>query len=712
MSLSIALLAVLAALLSGGVALCSGRREALLGAANYLLHNRFLSLARYYPALPQRLDSYFQPERFALIMRTAPFALLGLSGAAALLAGLLQLTGGSPAAATLPLGLPWLSWHVRIDALSGFFLCVLGLPLIAVSLFGPGYAREFEHRRHAPSILGLFTALFVAGMELVLLADDAFFFMITWELMSLASYFLVAFQHEQASSRRAAFLYLLMAEIGAIFIILAFGVLVGFGGEFTFADLHGLKLSPAWASIAFVLALLGFGMKAGLIPLHAWLPEAHPAAPSHISALMSGVMLKVAIYGFVRFSFDLLQQNYWQWGVLVLTLGTLSAVLGILYALQQPNLKRLLAYSSVENVGIVFTALGLSLIFFNSGQRLFGALGLLAALLHCFNHALFKSLLFLGAGAILHQTHEISLEKMGGLIHRMPKLAALFLIGILSISALPPLNGFVSEWLILQTALQAGSIESGVLRSVIPTAAAVLALTGALAAACFIKVYGIAFLGLPRSQHIAHAHEPGSRGMLAGPALLAAGCIFIGIFPAPLLNGIRSVVAQLSGESLPSITALGWLWVTPIEQKVASYSPLLVLAGILLVGGICYYWLIRRYTISARRAEPWDCGFGGLNARMQYTSGAFSMPVRRIFKPLYDVRETIETESDGPLNWRVKSIRHRFLVLDRLWPVLYAPTGNSVVRLARKTGRIQTGSIRTYIGYSFFTLLLMLWVVS
>lgn len=712
MSLSIALLSVSLALLSSIVALCCGQREALRQAAEFVLRNRFLPLANRYPALLRQIDYYFQAERFARALRIAPFALLALSGGASLLAGLLQLLGGAAATATLPLGLPWLSWHIRIDALSGFFLCVLGLPLLATSLFGPGYVREFEKRNHALAVLGFFTGLFVAGMELVLLADDAFFFMITWELMSVASYFLVAFQHEQASNRRAAFLYLLMAEIGAIFIILAFGVLVGFGGEFTFADLHGLKLSPTWASIAFVLALFGFGMKAGMVPVHAWLPEAHPAAPSHISALMSGVMLKVAIYGFIRFSFDLLQQNFWQWGVLVLLLGTASAVLGILYALQQPHLKRLLAYSSVENVGIIFAALGLALIFFSSGQRLFGALGLLAALLHCFNHALFKTLLFLGAGAILHQTHEISLEKMGGLIHRMPKLAALFLVGILSIAALPPLNGFVSEWLILQTALQASSIESGVLRSVIPTSAAVLALTGALGAACFIKVYGIAFLGLPRSQHIAHAHEPHSRGMLAGPALLAACCVLFGIFPAPLLNGIRGVVTHLSGETLPNITALGWLWVTPIDYKMATYSPFLVLLGMLLAAALCYYLLRRLGKTAPRRAEPWDCGFGGLNARMQYTSGAFSMPVRRIFKPLYEVQETVDIDAEGPLRWRVKSLRHRFQVLDRLWPVLYAPAGNSVVRLARKTGRIQTGSMRTYIGYSFFTLIFLLWVVS
>ena len=378
--------------------------------------------------------------------------------------------------------MPWLHWHIRIDPLSGFFLCVLGLPLIAVSLYGPGYVREFQHGKHPLSVLGLFTGLFVAGMELVLLADDAFLFMIAWELMSVASYFLVAFQHDHAANRRAAFLYLLMAEIGAIAIILAYGVLAGFGGGLTFDALRGASLSPLWATIAFVLGLIGFGMKAGLVPIHAWLPEAHPVAPSHISALMSGVMLKIAVYGFIRFTFDLLNQLLWQWGVLVLVIGSASAVLGILYALQQQNLKRLLAYSSVENIGIIFMAIGLALIFLSSGQNQLGTLALIAALLHSLNHALFKSLLFLGAGAILHQAHEQSLKNMGGLIHRMPKLAAVFLVGTLSIAALPPLNGFVSEWLIFQAALQGGVIHSGVLRSLIPTASAVLALTSALAA--------------------------------------------------------------------------------------------------------------------------------------------------------------------------------------------------------------------------------------
>ena len=712
MTLYLALFSILAALLSAGSSLFTDRREFLLYGVTRL-RGSVVGHALRSDRMTQWIDRFFDPDFYGQFFRRLPFVLLGLSGGVALLAGSLQLLDNSTTKGTLPLGLPWLSWHIRIDPLSGFFFCVLGLPLIAVSLFGPGYVREFEHSKaHALAILGFFTGLFVAGMEMVLLADDAFFFMIAWEWMSVASYFLVAYQHEQSSSRRASFLYLLMAEIGALCIILGFGVLVAFAGGFTFDALRGVQLTPMWASVAFVLALIGFGMKAGLAPGHAWLPEAHPAAPSHISALMSGVMLKVAVYGFIRFMFDLLPEISWEWGVLVLMIGAASAVLGILYALQQQNLKRLLAYSSVENIGIIFTSLGLAMIFFSTGHPQFGALGLLAGLLHSFNHAIFKTLLFLGAGVILHQTHEISLEKMGGLIHRMPKLAVLFLVGTLSISALPPLNGFVSEWLTLQAALQATHLESGVLRSLIPTAAAMLALTGALGAACFVKVYGIAFLGLPRSSHIAHANEVNDQGMLIGPALLAVFCLLAGVFPMPLIDGIRGVIENLTGAVLPTVTALGWLWITPVDAKMASYSPVLVLMSFLIVGALCYYWFYRRNYIKPRRAEPWDCGFGGLNARMQYTSGAFSMPIRRIFGPVYDVREALEEQTEGPEQWRVIAIRYQFLVEDKSWLALYQPVGQSVSHLARKLGRIQTGSIRTYLSYSFVTLIFLLWVIS
>jgi len=646
--------------------------------------------------------------------RFAVFGLLGLSGLAALGAGIDGLFAETPRLGQLPLGLPWLSWHLRLDPLSGFFLSLIGLVLVPVSLFGPGYTREFIHGRNAPAVLYVFTGLFVAGMQLVVLADDAFMFMVAWEVMSLASYFLVAFEHQHAANRRAAFLYLLMAHVGALAILLGFGVLAGLGGGFTFDAMRAAPQGIGWASIVFALALTGFGVKAGLVPVHAWLPEAHPAAPSHVSALMSGVMLKVAVYGFVRFAFDLLSVPHWGWGVAALLAGSVSALLGVLYALMQHDLKRLLAYHSVENIGIIFIGLGLSLLFTASGAPLLAALGLVAALYHTVNHALFKALLFLGAGAILHTSHERDMEHMGGLIHRMPHTALCFLVGCISISALPPFNGFVSEWLTFQTFLQVSLLESGALRAILPFAAALLALTGALAAACFVKVFGVVFLGLPRSRNVRHAREV-DRGMRAAQACLACLCLLFGVFAVPVVDALAPIAKMLVGADLAHATARGWLWLTPVAPQVASYSAPLVLAGIALAGGIISLTRHRQRRVHpVRRASPWDCGFGGLGARMQYTATAFAMPIRRIFEPVWQIQEQVErTTSDaGGGDERATVIHYALHVDDRLWKLLYEPVARWIHWSARQATRIQTGRIRTYLIHSFLTLLVLLWLIT
>jgi len=652
-------------------------------------------------------------QRFPVLLRQAVFVLLGLSGLFAVLAGLSVLVGKDVLTDRIGLGLPWLPWHIRFDGLSGFFYLIIGIAVSAVSLYGPGYVNAYEESRHPFAALGLFTGLFVAGMLLVLLADDAFMFMIAWELMSVTSYFLVAFQHENAANRRAAFLYLLMAEVGALAIILGFGVLAGFADGFTFDALRNAHLSTTWASIAFGLALLGFGMKAGLFPVHVWLPEAHPVAPSHISALMSGVMLKVAVYGLIRFCFDLLGDVQWQWGVVLLILGTASALGGILYAMMQTNLKRLLAYSSVENIGIIVMVLGLAMIFLDNGHPQLAALGFLAALLHAFNHALFKNLLFLGAGLLHHQTHELNIDMMGGLIKKMPHTSLLFLVGCMSISSLPLFNGFVSEWLAFQTALQADVLDNGVLRSLIPVAAAALALTAALAAACFVKVFGLIFLGQSRSHHSEKAHEVTDKTMLAGPVLLAVLCFLLGIFPGAVINLINCVSAQLLGQTMPNDSALGWLWLAPVSADQASYSPPLVLVGALLAG-CATFWYLRRNpeTKTMRRAETWDCGFGGVTERMQYSSSAFTMPLRRIFAKVWLIDERIDKDMQGAMAQDVVAVHYQLHIQDHTWPRLYQPIGRGVNSLAKQVGRIQTGNIRTYLGYSFVTLLVMLWVVS
>jgi hydrogenase-4 component B len=652
------------------------------------------------------MDAYPRP------FKSLAFTLLGLSGLCAVTAAGLSLASASPAAATLPIGLPWLPWHLRMDPLSGFFFGVIGLVTVAVAFYGPGHLREYERGRQPLWVLGLFTGLFVAGMQLVVLADDAFAFMVSWELMSLASYFLVAYQHQHAANRRAAYLYLLMAHVGALFILLGFGVLAAFGGGFAFEVMRGAMLPGRWDTVAFLLALIGFGMKAGLVPLHAWLPEAHPVAPSHISALMSGVMLKVAVYGFIRFTFDLIGEVQWGWGLGVLLVASASALLGVLYALMQHDLKRLLAYHSVENIGIVFIGLGLAMIFLGTGHPQLGVLGFLAALYHTLNHALFKSLLFMGAGTIIQHSHEHDLEHMGGLIHRMPLTAVFFLVGCVSISALPPFNGFVSEWLTFQAALQSPALESGVLRAMIPVTAAMLALTGALAAACFVKVYGVAFLGQPRSRHVRHAREA-HWGMHAAQGWLAALCLLFGVIPTWAIEAIDAVPRSLLGHGLPSASASGWLWLTPVSPDVASYGAPLVLVGLALTAGLAYWALHRRGRVAAeRRGDPWDCGFGALSARMQYTSTAFSMPIRRIFQPVWKVREGVEEIRDPAQPGRVTALQHSLQVEDRSWGALYEPIGRAVLHAARYIGRIQTGSLRTYLAYSFVTLVVLLWLIS
>jgi hydrogenase-4 component B len=704
MSLFLAYLSILFALASGGLAVLAENRAAVDWAARTLAP--FATLPEWSGQSERPVD---ERHRHLLLQRGV-FGLLLLAGAAALLGGGAALLAQGVTVDQLPFGLPWLHWQVRLDALSGFFLAVIGIAVLAVSLYGPGYVREYRTGQHPLWLLGLCTGLFVAGMEMVLLADDAFFFVIAWELMSVSSYFLVAFQHEHAANRRAAFLYLLMAEIGAIAIILGFGVLAAFAHSYTFDAFRDTHLSSAWGTAAFLLAFLGFGMKAGLIPTHAWLPEAHPVAPSHISALMSGVMLKVAVYGLVRFGFDLLGDIQWQWGLAVLILGTASAVFGVLYAFQQNNLKRLLAYSSIENVGIIAMGLGLSMIFLGTGHGELSVIGLLAALFHVLNHSLFKNLLFLTAGSVLHQTHEHDLDHLGGLIRRMPRTAALTLVGCLAISALPPLNGFVSEWLTFQAALQASSLESGVLQSVIPVTAAVLAFTGGLAAASFVKLFGIGFLGLPRSKHAAHAHEVAHPGMLAGPALLAGLCVLLGVLPTPVIRALEPVSRQLLGQTLPSASAEGWLWLTPGTRSVASYSALLVALGLALAGWAAYRFVRRYGAGEIRRGVPWDCGFGGLTPRMQYTSTAFSQPIRRIFAPVWEIREDLKT--GDALALEPVAVHYHLDVGDRSWRAVYVPIAQWIEGMARKVALIQTGNVRTYIAYSFFTLLLLLGVVS
>jgi hydrogenase-4 component B len=641
------------------------------------------------------------------------FTLTAAASLCAVIAGFLAVLHGTNTAAIVQMGLPDLPFHLRLDPLAGFFLCVIGLLSLFVSIYSIGYVQGFPPSRPLVRFVVCYS-IFITGMLLVVLADDAFFFLVAWELMAASSYFLVMYEDEKAENRRAAFLYLVIAHVGAISILLSFGVMAGRANGFesfqgyTFDSMRATSYSAGWATTAFLLALFGFAAKAGVIPLHVWLPEAHPVAPSNISALMSGVMLKTSIYGIIRITFDFLKVFPWWWGGLVLVLGLISAVLGVLYALMQHDLKRLLAYHSVENIGIILIGLGLSMIFTSFHLPVLAALALIAALYHTLNHAMFKGLLFMGAGAVIHATDERNMEEMGGLIHKMPWTSALFLVGCVSIAALPPFNGFVSEWLTFQALLLSPALHRPILSILIPLGAALLALTGALAAACFVKAFGVTFLGHWRGQQpIERVHEVGWT-MRIGMLLAAVTCFLLGILPTFFISWMDILAEQLVGGKLAtSAGQYGWMWLTPIAAERASYSGVNVFIAILAV--VLVAWLLLHATkATIHRVPLWDCGFEKLTPRMQYNATSFAMPIRRIFGFLFRIRE--ETQALQPVRHPAypERLQYRLRVRDRFWYWLYQPVADAAFFIARKVGYLQQGRIQVYLIYSFVTIIVLL----
>ena len=626
---------------------------------------------------------------------------LGVVGSLVMAAVGLAAVFSPPVTAQLPVGLPGLPVHLRLDALSGFFLLLLGAASAGISTFAAGYFRAGEGT--PPGLLGLQYHVFLAAMSLVLLAADAYTFMLAWEVMALSSYFLVVSQHRIPEIRSAGFVYLLLAHLGAIALLLCFGVMMQAGGiaGLTFDAMRQARLTPAWASVAFALAVIGFGAKAGLVPLHIWLPEAHPAAPSPVSGLMSGVMLKTALYGLLRVSFDLLHAPLWWWGVPLLLLGLFSALYGVLFAAVQTDMKRLLAYSSIENIGIAFAALGLALVFHGVGMGLLAALALAAMLYHALNHAFFKNLLFLATGSVLHATRQRSLGHLGGLLRRMPWVGWTALIGTLAIAGLPPLNGFVAEWLLLQAFLFSPRIPQPFFNMLIPLGAALLVLTAALAGYVMVKFYGVIFLGRPREAALEQAHDAG-RLERAGLVWLAAGCVALGLFPGLLLQVIDRVDLLLLGGGLAPDAS--WTWLAPVSAHRASYNPMVVSLVGLLVIGVTVLVTHRVYSGRTRRADPWDCGAPGLTARMQDSAEGLGQPIRRVFSPFFLSHVELPRPDDA-------APRYRVAVADRFQAQFYRPLAGAVLWMAQQVGRIQQGRISAYLLYSFVTLLVLLMVV-
>src|SRR4051812_44154496 len=622
-------------------------------------------------------------------------------------AALAQLAGGAAGgtAVVLPLGLPWLGAHFRLDGLGAFFLLVVSLADALACLYALGYAAD----EPAPARILPFFPAFLAGMSLVPLADDAFTFLLSWEFMSLASWALVLKEHEREEARSAAYLYLVMAGLGTAALLLCFGLLAGPGGAYDFAAIRLRAHGGAAGALALVLALVGAGSKSGLVPLHAWLPPAHAAAPSHVSALMSGAMTKVAVYAAVRLLLDLAGPPAWWWGAAVMVVGAVSAVMGLLYALMEGDLKRLLACSTVENLGVIYVCLGFALGFSAAGLPAGAALALTAGLLHALNHALFKGLLFMGAGAVLHGTGgERDMDRLGGLIHRLPVTGLFVLVGAAAISALPPFNGFVSEWLLFHAILASTALPLGLLRFLAPAIGAVMALAAALAAACFVRFYGVTFLGRPRGEPARRAHEI-ARPAQAAMGVAAALCLLLGVFPGPVVDLLGGAVGEVIGTALPAQGRQGWLSLVPAGPEAGSYDGLVLLVFIAVSGLGAAYVVHRLASDRTRRAPAWDCGFPEPSPATQYTASSFAQPLRRVFGGYaFLAREEIDMPEPGEVRPAIFRLRWRDLV----WEGCYAPVRTGLALATERLNALQFLTIRRYLSLVFGALVLLLLVVA
>jgi len=611
---------------------------------------------------------------------------------------------------------PALEFSFTLDHLSVFFVCIISLVALAASVYGFGYTRQYFGKYNIGT-LGFFYNMFILGMLLVVTASNAIFFLIAWEIMSVASYFLVVYERHEQMNIKAGTLYFVMTHIGTAFITLAFLLMLKATGSFNFETIKlSLASAPLWIqNTIFVLALIGFGTKTGIIPLHIWLPSAHPAAPSHVSALMSGVMIKTGIYMFIRIFFDLLGPAQLWWGLMILLLGAISALLGVLYALSEHDLKRLLAYHSIENIGIILLGLGSSLVFLSLEMKTLALIGLIAALFHTLNHAVFKSLLFLGAGSVIHEMHTRNIEKYGGLIKYMPHTAFLFLVGAMAISALPPLNGFASEWLTFQALFSGAQNLGPVMGIMFVLAIGALAFTSGLAAACFVKAFGITFLARARSTEVTHVHES-SVSLLLGMYFLASLTLIFGIFAGKVTTVLSSLVQRLQQVGYATADAVNTLPATSAVQLSNNTAGIslgvvfLCLFAVIVVLGILVGLATQNRTL--RRDRTWDCGTE-LEPRMEITATGFSRSLIVIFKGLLrPTRQTHIEYHDAELRYFPKTSRIHLELRDLYQDYFYTPIQTGITRLSNMLKRIQTGNVNLYIVYMLMTLITLLVILA
>ncbi|MGC8759045.1 MAG: hydrogenase 4 subunit B [Bryobacteraceae bacterium] len=635
------------------------------------------------------------------------FALAGSISAA--MAGAGALAAGGPWRYGGPDTVAGFSFSVRLDPLSAFFLLALSALAVPVSVYSFGYVRHGGYGGSPVLRSGLFNAL-LAAMTLIFTAGNVVLFLVAWEAGVVASYFLITASHEEEETRHGGWLFILMSRAGAGMIYIGLLLLAGSAGSLNFDRLTGAgnTLPAAASTAAFLLLFFGFGVKAGIIPLHAWLPAAHPVAPSNVSSLLSGIVIKTGIYGIARVCFDFYGGLPPWAGMVVLGAGVVSGLLGVLYALMEHDLKRLLAFHSIENIGIILMGFGGGMLLRTYGYPKLAALALVAGLFHTLNHALFKGLLFLGAGAVVHASHTRNMEEMGGLIRRMPRTALYFLIGAVAISGLPPLNGFVSEWLTYQALLAGFGTTTEITRVAFPVAGALLALTAALAAACFVKAFGITFLALPRSEHARRAGECGP-SMRAGMAWLAAACVVLGLGAPWFLPAFDGVTLQLLKTRI-SLSAVSWspaaLQAPP--PRTGAVSPLAL--GLLLVAfslGPWMVWLLRRHHVTVRTGAVWDCGLPALKPSNEYTATGFSKSIRMIFSAVFRPRREIQPLFEASPYFPTE-IRFESDIRPVPGASLHSRLQDSILRFALRVRQIQAGSLHAYLAYIFVALILLL----
>jgi len=594
-----------------------------------------------------------------------------------------------------------------IDNLSAYFLLILGVVGVATSIYAYGYSREYYTCR-LPLMAGLYNA-FLLSMVLVFTVGHVVAFIIAWEVMSVVSFFLVNHEYEKKGNTRSAYIYIVMTHLGTVFIITAFLLLAVGAGSMDFSQLKGSLVSENLRNVIFVCVLIGFGTKAGMVPVHIWLPRAHPAAPSHVSALMSGVMLKTAIYGMCRFFLEFLGAGPVWWGTLILVIGIITAVIGVLYAFIEHDIKRLLAYSSVENIGIILLGIGAGMVFMSKQQPIWAGVAFSAALYHVFNHALFKSLSFMGAGAVLQATHTKDIEKLGGLIKKMPYTAVFCLVSSLAIAALPPLNGFISEWLTFQVLLFLPHALAGITGKVFSAVLiALLGLVGALAAACFVTAFGITFLAKPRSKHAKEAIEAAPT-MLVAMGMLAVLCIVLGLWPRGMLAILSQTLKSYPGIDIQGLVMHDWYVLSsppgPSDGGISTVAIiLLLLSGCALA--MLLHSIFGKGKVEA--GETWTCGIVP-NYHMEYTATGFSKSIRMVFKSIvHSHDETLVNASDNQYHGRklFYQVRIRYLFDS----TLYRPINNAIIRTAHFMKSIQTGSVQLYVGYIMaVTVVILIW---